>query len=107
PSQFLFDQLLHLVCGIFVSLAISNSKYVGKPPEQICEFTPYVMKDSCAFSSDFIQNVGIFVSLGVTFAGISAGCSTFGYEIAVYRREASAGMSATPYFLAKTVADIP
>ncbi|CAG8850213.1 32235_t:CDS:2, partial [Racocetra persica] len=52
-------------------------------------------------------NVGIFVALGVTFAGISAGCSTFGYEIVVYWRDASAGMSTIPYFIAKIVADIP
>ncbi|CAG8447704.1 16450_t:CDS:2 [Dentiscutata heterogama] len=107
PFQFLFDQLLHLFCGVFVSLAISNSEYIGKPPIQVCKFTPYIMMNSCTDSYDFIQNVGIFVSLGVTFAGISAGCSTFGYEIIVYWRDASAGMSAIPYFLAKTVADIP
>ncbi|CAG8529012.1 18417_t:CDS:10, partial [Racocetra persica] len=55
PSQFLFDQLLHLGCGVFVSLAISNSGYIGKPPKEICDYTPYVMMKSCENSSDFIQ----------------------------------------------------
>ncbi|RIB11564.1 hypothetical protein C2G38_2250070 [Gigaspora rosea] len=43
----------------------------------------------------------------VTFAGISAGCMTFGYEMVVYWRDTSAGMKTIPYFLAKIIIDIP
>ncbi|CAG8556008.1 8991_t:CDS:10 [Gigaspora rosea] len=106
-TQFLLDQLLHLGCGIFISLAVSNLDYIGKAPDQICQITPYVLLPICLRAKDSIQNVGVFMALGVTFAGISAGGSTFGYEKVVYWRDTSAGMRTVPYFLAKLVADIP
>ncbi|CAG8436016.1 6344_t:CDS:10 [Scutellospora calospora] len=106
-TQFLLDQLLHLGCGIFISLAVGNLDYVGKPPREICEITPYVVIPVCLGAHDSLQNVGVFMSLGVTFAGISAGGSTFGYEKVVYWRDTSSGMRTIPYFLAKIVADIP
>ncbi|KAF0442646.1 putative ATP-dependent permease ADP1 [Gigaspora margarita] len=106
-TQFLLDQLLHLGCGIFISLAVSNLDYIGKAPDQICQITPYVLMPICFRAKDSIQNVGVFMALGVTFAGISAGGSTFGYEKVVYWRDTSAGMRTVPYFLAKLVADIP
>ncbi|CAG8559433.1 9983_t:CDS:10 [Cetraspora pellucida] len=105
--QFLLDQLLHLGCGLFISLAVSNMGYIGKAPRELCEITPFVLLPICLQAKDSIQNVGVFMALGVTFAGISAGGSTFGYEKVVYWRDTSAGMHTVPYFLAKIVADIP
>ncbi|CAG8676468.1 9270_t:CDS:10 [Dentiscutata erythropus] len=105
--RFLSDQLLHLFCGVFVSFAITNSEYLGRTPKEICLITPYVLKSSCLIPFDLIQDVGAFVTLGVTFAGISAGCTTFGYEMVVYWRDTSAGMKTIPYFLAKVIIDIP
>ncbi|CAG8500570.1 10166_t:CDS:10 [Dentiscutata erythropus] len=106
-TQFLLDQLLHLGCGIFISLAVSNLDYIGKAPREICEITPFVLLPICLNAKDSIQNVGVFMALGVTFAGISAGGSTFGYEKVVYWRDTAAGMRTIPYFVAKLVADIP
>ncbi|CAG8488921.1 20517_t:CDS:10, partial [Racocetra persica] len=105
--QFLLDQLLHLGCGIFISLAVSNLTYIWKPPKEVCEITPFILIPICLQAKDTLQNVGVFMSLGVTFAGISAGGSTFGYEKVVYWRDTSAGMHTIPYLLAKIVADIP
>ncbi|CAG8795571.1 5614_t:CDS:10, partial [Gigaspora margarita] len=105
--RFLSDQLLHLFCGVFVSFAISNSEYLGRIPKEICIITPHILKGSCLIPFDLIQDIGAFVTLGVTFAGISAGCMTFGYEMVVYWRDTSAGMKTIPYFLAKIIIDIP
>ncbi|KAF0543785.1 putative ATP-dependent permease ADP1 [Gigaspora margarita] len=106
-TQFLLDQLLHLVCGMLISLAISDMDYIGKAPKEICEIAPFILLPFCLKPNDLIQHVGTFMAVGVTFSGISAGFSTFGYEKIVYWRDTSAGMCTIPYFMAKIVADIP
>ncbi|RIA87160.1 hypothetical protein C1645_828180 [Glomus cerebriforme] len=106
-TQFLLDQLLHLGCGAFISLAVSNFTYIGKAPQELCLITPVVIAPFCLMAKDSLQQVGIFMSLGVTFAGISGGGSTFGYEKVVYWRDTAAGMRTIPYFFAKFFADIP
>ncbi|CAG8575941.1 7626_t:CDS:10 [Diversispora eburnea] len=102
-SRFLFDQLLHLGCGAFVSLATNNLDYIGRAPDQICSITPYVESPSCLKPNDSLQTVGVFTALGITFSGTT----TFGYEKVVYWRDTSSGMKTIPYFLAKSIADIP
>ncbi|GBC06719.1 hypothetical protein RclHR1_00700018 [Rhizophagus clarus] len=106
-TQFLLDQLLHLGCGAFISLAVSNFTYIGKAPIELCSITPVVISPACLMAKDTLQQVGTFMALGVTFAGISAGGSTFGYEKVVYWRDTAAGMRTIPYFFAKFIADIP
>ncbi|RGB39200.1 hypothetical protein C1646_690392 [Rhizophagus diaphanus] len=106
-TQFLLDQLLHLGCGAFISLAVSNFTYIGKAPSELCSVTPVVIAPACFLAKDTLQQVGTFMALGVTFAGISAGGSTFGYEKVVYWRDTAAGMRTIPYFFAKFIADIP
>ncbi|CAG8511444.1 36519_t:CDS:10, partial [Racocetra persica] len=107
PVQFLSDQFVHLLCGILISVAISDSEYKGKPPSEVCAMAPYVLKGLCAVPFDFIKNVGTFMSIGMTFIAASAGTSTFGFEKAVYWRDVSSGMHTIPYFLAKIINDIP
>jgi len=41
---------------------------------------PVAIQLACATPSDDIRYVGMFMSLGVFFAGISVGASTFGDE---------------------------
>ncbi|CAG8541839.1 5729_t:CDS:10, partial [Diversispora eburnea] len=106
-SRFMFDQLLHLGCGSFVSLATSSLYYVGRAPNPICSIAPYIDVARCLTPSDTLQTVGVFVALGATFCGINAGTATFGYEKVVYWRDTSSGMKTIPYFLAKSIADIP
>ncbi|KAG0270686.1 hypothetical protein DFQ27_000036 [Actinomortierella ambigua] len=105
--QFLYDQLLHLGCGMFISIAASRFDYLGRQPDDICFMTPYQLKYACAMPTDHLTEVGVFIALGVCFAGISVGASTFGNEKIVYWREKSSGLLTLPYYLAKVIADIP
>ncbi|CAG8581864.1 5093_t:CDS:10, partial [Diversispora eburnea] len=106
-TRFLFDLLLHLGCGAFVSLATNDLGYIGLVPDPMCSITPFIESYSCLKPSDNLQTVGVFASLGITFCGINAGSTTFGYEKVVYWRDTSSGMKTIPYFLAKSIADIP
>ncbi|KAF9174329.1 hypothetical protein BGX21_000215 [Mortierella sp. AD011] len=105
--QFLYDQLLHLGCGMFISVAASKFDYYGSQPDLICAMTPYQLLPSCLYPTDHLTEVGVFVALGVCFAGISVGSMTFGNEKIVYWREKSSGLLTLPYYLAKVIADIP
>jgi len=105
--QFLYDQLLHLGCGLFISIAASRFDYLGRQPDMICAMTPYQLKYNCANPTDHLSEVGVFIALGVCFAGISVGSTTFGNEKIVYWREKSSGLLTLPYYLAKVIADIP
>ncbi|KAG0252583.1 hypothetical protein BG011_006907 [Mortierella polycephala] len=105
--QFLYDQLLHLGCGLFISIAANRLDYLGRQPEMICAMTPYQLRINCVNPSDHLTEVGIFISLGVCFAGISVGSMTFGNEKIVYWRDKSSGLLTFPYYLAKVIADIP
>ncbi|KAG0271823.1 hypothetical protein BGZ95_000312 [Linnemannia exigua] len=104
---FLSDQSLHLACGLCVSFASKDMMYIPRQPAEICAMAPPAIQFSCATPLDDIPYVGMFMSLGVYFAGISVGSSTFGDEKAVYWRDTSAGMPTLPYYLAKILADVP
>lgn len=54
-TQFLLDQLLHLGCGAFISLAVSNFTYIGKAPRELCNVTPVVIAPACLLAKDTIQ----------------------------------------------------
>ncbi|KAL7751229.1 hypothetical protein RI367_003435 [Sorochytrium milnesiophthora] len=106
PQAFLFDQLLHLGCGLFISIVAQNLQYVGRQPEGVCDFSPIVIRWQCSTPTDLLRELGTFISLGVLFSGISVGAQTFGNEIVVYWRDTAAGMPAIPYFLAKITVDL-
>ncbi|KAF9918428.1 hypothetical protein BX616_008868 [Lobosporangium transversale] len=105
--QFLYDQLLHLGCGLFISIAASRFDYLGRQPDLVCAMTPFQLKSNCANPTDHLTEVGVFIALGVCFAGISVGSMTFGNEKIVYWREKSSGLLTLPYYIAKVIADIP
>ncbi|KAF9381070.1 hypothetical protein CPC16_010031 [Podila verticillata] len=105
--QFMYDQLLHLGCGLFISIAASRFDYLGRQHDLICAMTPFQLKYSCSSPTDHLTEVGVFIALGVCFAGISVGSMTFGNEKIVYWREKSSGLLTFPYYLAKVIADIP
>ncbi|KAG0371049.1 hypothetical protein BGZ54_000967 [Gamsiella multidivaricata] len=105
--QFLYDQLLHLGCGMFISIAASKFDYLGRQPDLVCAMTPYQLKYACTSPTDHLTEVGVFIALGVCFAGISVGSMTFGGEKLVYWREKSSGLLTLPYYMAKVIADIP
>ncbi|KAF9286985.1 hypothetical protein BGZ68_002365 [Mortierella alpina] len=104
---FLSDQSLHLACGLCVSFAARDMMYIPRQPAEICAMAPPAIQLSCATPRDDIRYVGMFMALGVFFAGISVGASTFGDEKAVFWRDTSAGMPTLPYYLAKILADVP
>ncbi|KAF9919529.1 hypothetical protein FBU30_010915 [Linnemannia zychae] len=105
--QFLYDQLLHLGCGIFISIAASRFDYLGRQHDLVCAMTPFQLRPNCVNPTDHLTEVGVFIALGVCFAGISVGTTTFGNEKIVYWREKSSGLLTFPYYLAKVIADIP
>jgi len=107
PKKIFLDLALHLGCGCFISIAAQSMDYLGAQPAGICAITPVYLRPFCFNPIDHLREVGLFLSLGVLFAGISVGINTFGNERVVYWRDAASGMPALPYFLAKFIADIP
>ncbi|KAG0326947.1 hypothetical protein BGZ99_008712 [Dissophora globulifera] len=105
--DFLWDQALHLACGLCVSFASKDMMYIPRQPAEICAMAPPSIQLSCATPMDDIRYVGMFMTLGVFFAGINVGACTFGDEKAVFWRDTSAGMPTLPYYLAKVLADVP
>ncbi|KAF9913217.1 hypothetical protein BX616_010139 [Lobosporangium transversale] len=105
--DFLGDQALHLACGLCVSFASKDMLYIPRQPAEICAIAPPALQLTCATPFDDIGYVGMFMTLGIFFAGISVGTRTFGDEKAVFWRDSSAGMPTLPYYLAKILADVP
>lgn len=99
--------VVHLLSGAFISLASQNMDYLGKYPRELCLTAPRPFWRMCFVPDDLLRQVGLFISLGVLFAGISVGVNTFGNERVVYWRDSAAGMPTFPYFMAKWLADIP
>ncbi|KAJ3040357.1 hypothetical protein HDV00_011013 [Rhizophlyctis rosea] len=109
PNAFLFDQIVHLLCGIFISVGTQGNDYLGLLPSRVCSFAPPVLQAGvgCGVPADSLPATGMFLSIGVLFAGVTVGSATFGRERVVFWRDVSGGMSVVPYFLAKWIADIP
>ncbi|KAI9294493.1 hypothetical protein K502DRAFT_365782 [Neoconidiobolus thromboides FSU 785] len=108
PLGFVSDQLLHFGCGLFISIAAQNSVFLGPLPDVICNVTALMLLPKCKRPViDQAAHIGTFLSWGIGFAGISVGSGTFGNERTVYWREASSGIPTFPYFIAKSLSDIP
>lgn len=88
-------------------MAIKNFNFLDRQPETICAMSPALLQTSCREGVDFVREAGIFVCLGIMFAGISASTITFGAERLVYFRETARGMPTLPYYMGKVVSDIP
>ncbi|CAJ0905059.1 2521_t:CDS:10 [Entrophospora sp. SA101] len=106
-TRFVMDQILNFFAGSFLSASVSNYRYIGAPPQELCVIMPMVLRQYCQSPLDTLQYLSTFMILGLTFCGIYGSSTTFGCEKVVYWREISSGMSAIPYFFAKAVADIP
>ena len=106
-QSIIFDLLLHFGCGTFISVATQNFSYLGNFPVEVCVSQARDLQWFCYTPLDKIKEAGMFISLGVLFAGISAGTTTFGREKVVFWRDSASGMSAIPYYFAKFVVDIP
>jgi len=106
-SSFFLDQVLHLGCGIFISIASQDFVYLPKQPNEVCSAAPPNLQKQCFSPTDQLAFTGIFLSIGVLFSGMSVGSSTFGNEKVVFWRDTSAGQPTISYYLAKVVADIP
>jgi hypothetical protein len=88
-------------------LASQNLEFLGKQPQEICDLTPAAMKAICQKPVDELRQIGVFMSMGIMFAGISVGVTTFGPERVVFWRETASGRPVLPYFFGKVLADIP
>ncbi|CAJ0627451.1 4480_t:CDS:2 [Entrophospora sp. SA101] len=80
--------------------AVSNYRYIGSLPQELCLIMPMILHPYCKLPLDNLQNLATFMILGLTFCGIYNSSTTFGCEKVVYWREISSGMSAIPYFAA-------
>ncbi|KAJ2998350.1 hypothetical protein HDV02_004565 [Globomyces sp. JEL0801] len=107
PQTVLVDLAMNFSAGIFISIAVQKFNYLGRQPWQQCNWAPINIQWRCFSAVDQIREAGMFVSLGVMFAGLSVSGNTFGREKVVYWRDTASGMSAVPYFLAKVVVDLP
>ncbi|OUM66640.1 hypothetical protein PIROE2DRAFT_68925 [Piromyces sp. E2] len=105
--SFFLDQVLHLGCGMFISIASQDFTYLPQQPKEICDIAPLNLRSVCQEPFDYLTFAGIFVALGVLFSGMSVGSGTFGNEKVVFWRDTSAGQPTISYYLAKVVADIP
>ncbi|TPX37017.1 hypothetical protein SmJEL517_g01068 [Synchytrium microbalum] len=101
------SQWLHFGMGLFVSIAIQNSTYLGPNPSQICAWVPWTVSQNCLSPIDHLREAGVIICLGILFSGIIVSSTTFAREQKVYWRDHSRGMSTLPYFLAKALADLP
>ena len=99
------DIFVQMGAGLFISIASMNFTYLGRLPDDLCATAPILLRKMCMEPNDLLRSVGLFVSIGVLFAGIIAGSNAFVNERVVFWREAAAGMPALPYYLAKVVAD--
>ncbi|KAI9193223.1 uncharacterized protein BJ171DRAFT_465975 [Polychytrium aggregatum] len=101
------EMMMHFGVGCFISIATQKFTYFSQLPNPICFITPPPIYWVCANPTDKIREMGMFLCIGVLFAGIAVGSSTFGREKPVYWRDVSAGMGAVPYFLGKFLVDVP
>ncbi|KAI8820078.1 uncharacterized protein EV422DRAFT_557828 [Fimicolochytrium jonesii] len=108
-SIFWFDQFIHLLCGTFIGIAAQENTYLGLYPAAVCTRSSPLLSSGpgCSKPIDTLSNGGMFIALGVLFAGVTCGAATFGRERTVFWRDVSSGMPAVPYFLAKWAADLP
>jgi len=104
---FFLDQVLHLGCGMFISVASQDFTYLPQQPQEICNIAPLNLRGTCQEPFDYLTFAGIFVALGVLFSGMSVGSGTFGNEKVVFWRDTSAGQPTISYYIAKVVADVP
>ncbi|KAI8586477.1 hypothetical protein BDZ88DRAFT_429014 [Geranomyces variabilis] len=109
PKRFWVDQLTHVICGLFLSVASVSNDYNGLLPSSVCALAPPLLGQGlgCSVPLDQLSLSGLFITLGPLFAGVMVGASTFGLERVVYWRDTSAGMPLLPFFLAKWAADFP
>ncbi|KND03224.1 uncharacterized protein SPPG_09010 [Spizellomyces punctatus DAOM BR117] len=109
PGAFWFDQVVHLLCGIFISVGTQANDYLGLYPQAVCRQAPPALSQGpgCQKAVDQLPGSGMFICLGLLFGGVAVGAGTFGRERVVYWRDASSGMATLPYFMAKWIADIP
>ena len=106
-GAFFGEQALHFGVGTFISIAIQKFTFIGRQPQELCVNVPAVLYFNCVLPTDQLPLAGMFVALGVMFAGIATGTTTFGREKVVQWRDTSAGMSTVAYFLGKYIVDFP
>ena len=104
------ENSLHFFVGFFLGIIASEHAdvYVGPLAENMQqELCPVLLKEMCGKPQfDGIQEIGMFLAWGVSFAGAAVASTTFGPEESNYWREASAGLYTFPYFAAKVSVDV-
>ena len=106
-KRFIIDSIIHFLAGLIVSVAVKDFAYLGKEPDEVCQFVAFQLQSYCRQPIDFLNQAGALMCVGIFFAGQATAAYTFGNEKVVYWRDTSAGMPTTAYFLSKFTADIP
>ncbi|KAK9707948.1 hypothetical protein K7432_009909 [Basidiobolus ranarum] len=102
------EQSVHLLAGLFISIAAKRTVFLGPLPMEVCELAPFALRETCKRPvSDPLRYIGQFMTWGVGFAGIASSVNTFGNERVVFWRDIAAGMPTLPYFAAKAISDVP
>eukprot|EP00762_Andalucia_godoyi_P001186 ANDGO_02105.mRNA.1 ABC transporter G family member 28 len=107
-GAFLRENVLHLLCGLFLGIAAKQLQFVGPLPSNVrSALCPVMLMGFCTYPlQDEYQVIAVFICWGLTFAGIASGVSTFGPEEVNYWREVASGLPSLPYFLSKFCTDI-
>ncbi|CAJ0762848.1 24146_t:CDS:2, partial [Entrophospora sp. SA101] len=57
--------------------AVSNYRYIGSLPQELCLIMPMILHPYCKLPLDNLQNLATFMILGLTFCGIYNSSTTF------------------------------
>jgi ABC-type multidrug transport system ATPase subunit len=108
-GKFMRENALHILVGLFLGTSFRLKNYLGPVPEQMAEnLCPLLLQSLCKLPLvDGYQQMAVFISWGLSFAGAASSVATFGATETNYFREVGSGMKTVPYYLAHALADIP
>lgn len=107
-SQHLLENMLYFGIGLIIALNATDVLYLGPFPQALCYLQSDYFISQCGKAQvDTFTGTMTFMAFGIIMTSIAGASSTFGAETTNYFRECSAGLSTTPYFVAKVIVDIP
>ena len=109
-GSFMCEMGIHLMIGLVLGTTGPPHAMVPGIPVPLCQLYNEGIQTSCQFPNPILGpfvNSAQYMCFGITFAAIAISSATFGAEAPNYWREASAGLQTVPYFVAKTLVNVP
>jgi len=109
-GSFIAEMGINLMMGIVLGTTGPPHALVPGIPSTICQLYNEGLVQQCEYPNPVLGpfvNSAEYMTFGITFAAIAISSATFGAEAPNYWRECSAGMQTVPYFMAKTIVNIP